>query len=279
MRWETVRDAGELAERAARRLLAAIEESPAAVLGLPTGTTPVGMYRRVVAACSARPGCFSRVTTFNLDEYAALPPGHPSSYRSFMEKHLFTHVDLSPERTHLPDGTAAAVRRENPGLDLEEALAVECLRYERAIAEAGGLSLTVLGLGVNGHIAFNEPGSHHDSRTRVVELAAATRRANAPHFPGEHVPRRAITMGIGTLLESRALVLLASGTGKAEAVDRLRSRAVSEAFPASALHAHPDVTVLVDRAAAGEERPWSRVRKRVRIRVRGLARRLGSAAR
>ena len=275
MRWETVRDAGELAERAARRLLAAIAADPRAVLGLPTGPTPVGMYRRLVSACAARPGCFGEVSTFNLDEYVELPPEHPASYRSFMERHLFAHVDLAPERARLPDGNAAAVRRESPALSLEEALAVECLRYERDIAAAGGLSLTVLGLGVNGHIAFNEPGSHHDSRTRVVELAAATRRANAPHFPGDHVPRRAITMGIGTILESRSLVLLASGAGKAEAVERLRAGRVSEAFPASALHRHPDVTVLVDRAAAGEDRTWRRVRNRVRRRVGGLARRLG----
>jgi glucosamine-6-phosphate deaminase len=187
-----------------------------------------------------------------------------------MERHLFAHVDLAPERARLPDGNAAAVRRESPALSLEEALAVECLRYERDIA-AGGLSLTVLGLGVNGHIAFNEPGSHHDSRTRVVELAAATRRANAPHFPGGHVPRRAITMGIGTILESRSIVLLASGAGKAEAVERLRAGRVSEAFPASALHRHADVTVLVDRAAAREDRTWRRVRNR----VDRLARRLG----
>ena len=275
MRWETVRDAGELAERAARRLLEAIAADPRAVLGLPTGTTPVGMYRRLVSACAARPGCFGEVSTFNLDEYVELPPEHPASYRSFMERHLFAHVDLAPERARLPDGNAAAVRRESPALSLEEALAVECLRYERDIAAAGGLSLAVLGLGVNGHIAFNEPGSHHDSRTRVVELAAATRRANAPHFPGGHVPRRAITMGIGTILESRGLVLLASGAGKAEAVERLRAGRVSEAFPASALHRHPDVTVLVDRAAAGEDRTWRRVRNRVRHRVGGLARRLG----
>lgn len=275
MRWETLRDAGELAERAARRLLAAIAEDPRAVLGLPTGTTPVGMYRRLVAACSSRPGCFGEVSTFNLDEYVGLPAQHPASYRSFMERHLFAHVDLAPGRARLPDGNAAAVRRESPALTLEEALAVECLRYERDIAAAGGLSLTVLGLGVNGHIAFNEPGSHHDSRTRVVELAAATRRANAPHFPGEHVPRQAVTMGVGTILESRSIVLLASGAGKVEAVERLRAGRVSEDFPASALHTHPDVTVLVDRAAAGEERPWKRVRNRVRRRVGGLARRLG----
>ena len=259
-----------------RSLLDAIAADPRAVLGLPTGTTPVGMYRRLVSACGARPGCFGDVSTFNLDEYVELPAEHPASYRSFMERHLFAHVDLAPERARLPDGNAAAVRRESPALSLEEALAVECLRYERDIAAAGGLSLTVLGLGVNGHIAFNEPGSHHDSRTRVVELAAATRRANAPHFPGAHVPRRAITMGIGTILESRSVVLLASGAGKAEAVERLREGRVSEAFPASALHRHADVTVLVDRAAAREDHPWRRVRNRVRRRVGGLARRIGT---
>jgi glucosamine-6-phosphate deaminase len=268
------RDAGELAERAAQRLLAAVDRDRDAVLGLPTGTTPLGMYRHVVAACRLQPRCFAGVTTFNLDEYVGLRPAHPSSYRSYMERHLFAHVDLDRSRAHLPDGTAAAVRRECPALSLDEALAVECLRYEKAITAAGGLSLTVLGLGVNGHIAFNEPGSCFGSRTRVVDLAAATRRANAPHFPGEHVPRQAITLGIGTILESRSILLLASGAGKAEAVARLRSGRAGEELPGSALHRHGDVTVLVDGAAAAGGGRWGRVRQRVRSGVGGGMRRL-----
>jgi glucosamine-6-phosphate deaminase len=257
VRWEVLADGGEVAQRAAQRLLAALRERPFGVLGLPTGSTPVEMYRRVVRACRRGDSCFARATTFNLDEYVGLPPGHPGSYRAYMERNLFARVDLRHAHTHVPDGGVAgeAVRDAAGDLAAESALARECARYEAAIAGAGGLGVTFLGLGVNGHIAFNEPGAPFASRTRVVELAAATRRANAPYFPGERVPRRAITMGVGTILESRALVLLAVGEAKREAVARLRGGEVSEAFPASALHGHRDVTVLVDAAAAGKRRP------------------------
>jgi glucosamine-6-phosphate deaminase len=266
VRWEVLADVRELAEGGSARLLAGVDADPGIVLGLPTGTTPIELYRRVVAACRRSRHCFAGVTTFNLDEYVGLPSDHPGSYRSYMVRHLLAHVDVDPARAHVPDGTATEVLAEHPELGFEEALRHECERYERRIRNAGGLGLTLLGLGVNGHIAFNEPGSPFDSRTRVVELAASTRRANAPHFAGEHVPLRAITMGVATILESRSIVVLASGAGKATAVARLRDGAVSEDFPASALHRHPDVTVLVDRAAAGEGRRWARVRSALRRR-------------
>ncbi len=231
MRWESFDAPDALAGRAAEILLNAIRANPSAVLGLPTGRTPIGMYDRVVAECAREYRCFREVTTFNLDEYAGLPRTHPGSYFSYMKQHLFDHIDIDPRNAHLPDGTAA---------DLD----AECARYENEIREAGGLDLTFLGLGRNGHIGFNEPGTSFNARTRVVELTQSTRHANAELFADGHVPTHAITMGIGTILESRAIVLLVSGSGKEEALATLRGGAVSTDFPASVLWKHPDVTVL-----------------------------------
>jgi glucosamine-6-phosphate deaminase len=244
-------DHSELSERAAQLVLTALDTNPRLVLGLPTGGTPEGMYERIAATCRRETHCFAAATTFNLDEYVGLPPDHPGSYAAYMHRHLFRWIDLPPERRRIPDGTAARVRAERPGLDLEEALAEECRRFEAALAAAGGLDLAVLGLGGNGHLAFNEPGSPFDSRTRVVELAADTREANARYFPSlDEVPRRAITMGLGTLLDARCLLVLASGERKAAAIARLAGGEPSEEFPASCVHRHSAVTVLVDRAAA-----------------------------
>jgi glucosamine-6-phosphate deaminase len=229
--WESFAHYDALSARAAEIFLAAIRESPAIVLGLPTGQTPLGMYERVVAECSREYHCFRDVVTFNLDEYAGITCDHPGSYCTFMKRVLFDHVDIAPGNAHIPDGAV-------PDLD------AECALYEKAIANAGGLSLTFLGLGSNGHIAFNEPGTPWSSRTRVVELTESTRAANAAIFAGE-VPTRAITMGIATILASRRIVLLASGERKRAAIERLRSGERSADFPASALHAHPDVLVLV----------------------------------
>jgi glucosamine-6-phosphate deaminase len=250
MKWEMVEDYPELSARAAERMLLAIEQDPHLVLGLPTGRTPEGMYARVVEGCSRRYRCFQDVVTFNLDEYVGIEAAHRGSYSAYMRRHLFEHVDMRPGNIHIPDGMAARVRGRRPELELDEALVLECQAYEEQLAEAGGLGLCFLGLGVNGHIGFNEPGAPFGSRTRLVELAHSTREANAGLFPDGRVPDRAITMGIGTILESGAIVLLASGEAKAEAVGRLAHGPVSEAMPATALRAHTDVTVIVDRAAA-----------------------------
>jgi glucosamine-6-phosphate deaminase len=231
MQWESFPNADALADRAAELFLSAIRENPRIVLGLPTGRTPIGMYDRVVRMCQREYHCFRDVTTFNLDEYVNVPPEHPGSYRTYMQQHLFQHVDLDPSHAHLPHGTAP------------DPLA-ECQRYEQELRDAGGLELTFLGLGRNGHIGFNEPGTPFDTRTRIVELTASTRNANADSFPQGHVPTHAITMGIATILSSRRIVLLVAGRGKEEAVERLRSDEVDEAFPASALWKHGDVTVL-----------------------------------
>jgi glucosamine-6-phosphate deaminase len=233
MNWEICNDYDALSERAAAILLQSIRNQPELVLGLPTGRTPIGMYDRVVATCSREYHCFSDVTTFNLDEYVGIPSDHPGSYCTFMKHHLFEHVDIDPRNTHIPNG-------EHP----------DPPQYERDIASAGGLGLTFLGLGSNGHIAFNEPGTPFDARTRVVALTPSTRAANAALFAGGKVPTHAVTMGIGTILESRAIVLLASGDNKREALKRLRSEAVSEDFPASALWRHGNVHVLVDKRIA-----------------------------
>ncbi|HEV7239291.1 MAG TPA: glucosamine-6-phosphate deaminase [Thermoanaerobaculia bacterium] len=227
MKWETFTSAEALSARAAELMFGAIHANPKIVLGLPTGRTPIGMYDRVVQECAREYRCFREVVTFNLDEYCGVPRDHPGSYFTYMKRHLFDHVDLDPRNTHIPNGMAP----DPPA-------------YEAEIRRAGGIALTFLGLGRNGHIGFNEPGTPFDSRTRVVELTQSTRHANADLFPDGHVPTHAITMGIGTILESREIVLLAAGEGKEEAIARLRSQAVSEEFPASALHTHGHVIVL-----------------------------------
>ena len=232
MQFEQFESYEALSARAADILLSTIRADPRAVLGLPTGRTPIGTYARVVAECSREYHCFRDVTTFNLDEYAGIAPAHPGSYHAFMQQQLFDHVDIDPANAHIPRGDA-------PDLD------GECLRYERLLRDAGGLGTTFLGLGTNGHIGFNEPGTPFDSHTRVVALTESTRAANAPLFPDGHVPTHAITMGIGTILGSRSIVLLASGEKKKEAIAKLRGGEVSEEFPASALWKHGNVRVLV----------------------------------
>jgi glucosamine-6-phosphate deaminase len=231
MNWETLTDYDALSERAAAIFLAAIRRDPHIVLGLPTGRTPVRMYERVVAACGREYHCFRDAVTFNLDEYVGIESGHPGSYFTFMKRHLFDFIDIDPANAHLPDGTA-------------DDLSAECMRYEHEIVAAGGLGLTFLGLGGNGHIAFNEPGTPFDARTRVVALTESTRAANASLFPEGRVPTHAITMGIATILESKSIVLLGSGASKKAAIERLRSGEIAQSFPASALWKHPDVTVL-----------------------------------
>jgi len=226
VKWQWYDSYYSLSAHAAQILLQSIRDDPRVVLGLPTGRTPVGMYERVVNECSCHD-----VVTFNLDEYVGISCDHPASYCTYMHRHLFDHIEIDEANVHIPDGMA-------PDLD------AECERYERAIADAGRLGVTFLGLGQNGHIGFNEPGTPFTSRTRVVELTHSTRLANAGLFEGGRVPERAITIGIATILDSKRIVVLASGDSKREAIARLRSGEVSEEFPASALHKHDNVIVL-----------------------------------
>jgi glucosamine-6-phosphate deaminase len=214
-----------------------VREKPETVFLLPTGTTPLGMYRRLVEMHHREGLSFARATFFNLDEYLGLPPDHPASYHVYMEENFYSLVDADPARIHVPEGSAP---------DPE----AECERYEAAIREAGGVDLCVLGIGRNGHIGFNEPGAPFDSRTRVVRLAESTRRINASDFEGDRAPERAITVGMATIFEAREVLLLASGANKARAAAAALQREVSEAVPASMLRRHPNASFLLDRDAA-----------------------------
>jgi glucosamine-6-phosphate deaminase len=230
-------DAGSAALRCAGILADCLARDPAAVLGLATGETMRPVYAGLVDLHGAGRADFARATTFNLDEYVGVGPDHPASFATFMREALFDHVNLDPARAHLPRGDAA---------DPE----AEAARYEAAIAAAGGIGLQLLGIGRNGHIAFNEPTSSLGSRTRVKTLTEATRKANAPAFAPGPVPRHAITMGIATILQARACLLLATGAAKAAAVARMVEGPLGADCPATALQLHPEATVVLDEAAA-----------------------------
>ncbi|MCD6247988.1 MAG: glucosamine-6-phosphate deaminase [Hadesarchaea archaeon] len=230
----------ELSEKAAKIIADAIRNKPNLVLGLATGGTPVGCYRELVRMHKEKKLDFSRVVTFNLDEYIGLPPTHPQSYRYFMNENLFNHVNIRMENTHIPDGMT-----DDPQKTCEE--------FEKAIETAGGIDLQLLGIGANGHIAFNEPGSPFNSRTRVVEISEQTRKDNARFFQSiDEVPRQAISMGIGTIMEARKIVLLASGARKADAVAKSVKGPITEEVPASILQKHPNCTFILDEAAASK---------------------------
>lgn len=221
-------------------IAADLRARPEMVLGLATGRTMESVYERLVQLHCESELDFSRCRTFNLDEYVGLPADHPNSYRHYMGRHLFSRVNIDWRNTHLPDGTAA---------DLE----AECEKYERLIARSGGIDLQLLGIGGNGHMGFNEPLSAFRSRTRVKALSPATLEQNAPQFPdADDMPRRAITMGIGTILEARRCVLLATGADKAEVIARAVEGPMSAMVSASALQLHPRCAVVLDKAAAGK---------------------------
>lgn len=227
------------AEAVAWFLAECLAEDPRLVLGLPTGRTPVAMYRELVRLHRRGRADFSRATTFNLDEFVGVAPDARGSYRQFMTRHLFAHVNLDPTRTHVPQGNARNPRRE-------------AARYEAEIAANGGLDIAVLGIGANGHIGFNEPAASLPSRTSVVTLKTSSRKSNAQQFGGRtaNVPRCAISMGIGTMLSSRHIILLATGTEKAEIVAKALNGPITTRVPASLLQGHPRVVFVLDRAAA-----------------------------
>jgi glucosamine-6-phosphate deaminase len=219
-----------------------VRRRPAAVLGLATGSSPMPVYDELARRCEAGEVSFRQVRVFCLDEYVGLPAGHPQSYRCVIERAFTARVDLPSGAVQVPDGRAA---------DLGTAGAA----YERSIAAAGGIDLQLLGVGADGHIAFNEPGSSLASRTRLKTLTAQTRRDNSRFFGGEdQVPRHVLTQGIGTILEARHLVLMAAGEAKAAPVAAAVEGALTAMVPASALQLHPHVTVVVDEAAASSLR-------------------------
>ena len=229
------------ASRAVARLVARqLEVKPASVLGLPTGRTSVAVYKELVRLGPD----FSRARTFNLDEFVGLPGQNRRSFRAFMDRHLFCRVNLPHGRGHFLDGDAR---------DLD----AECARFERAIAAAGGIDLLVLGIGANGHIGFNEPGKALFARTHRARLTVATRRANAGLFAGQpsKVPREALSMGMGTILQARRIVLVATGMKKAQCIAQTVNGRITTRVPASVLQVHRDVELLLDREAAALVRP------------------------
>lgn len=232
------RDEEGVAAHVAALIEARLTQDPRLILGLATGRTPRPVYRHLAEAWRAGRIRFRDAVSFNIDEYAGLAASDPASFHAYMEEALFAHVDLPAGSRHIPDGAAPD-------------LAAEAERYERAITAAGGIGLQLLGLGVNGHIGFNEPGSPHDSRTRLVRLATSTRQANARDFPpGHDVPTHALTMGIATLLGAREIVLAVAGAHKAQALKAALEGPVTEGVPASALQGHERLHVVCDEAAA-----------------------------
>ncbi|HEX2256352.1 MAG TPA: glucosamine-6-phosphate deaminase [Afifellaceae bacterium] len=233
-------DEAAVADFVAALVAERLAAQPRLVLGLATGQTFMAVYERLVALHRRGAVSFAQATSFNLDEYAGLPADHPASYHAFMRRCLFGQVDNDPGRAHLPDGMAA---------DLD----AEAARYEAAIRAAGGVSLQLLGIGENGHIGFNEPGAAFSSRTRVVALEPSTQLANSRFFPaGEEVPRRAITMGVATIMEAREIVLAATGGRKAAALTAALAGPVTPACPASVLRRHRRATIVCDREAASQ---------------------------
>jgi glucosamine-6-phosphate deaminase len=212
---------------------------PDSVFGLATGSTPLSLYKELIASNRRGEISFREVKTFNLDEYMDLPPDHLQSYRYFMDREFFSQIDIDRNNTRVPPGDA-----DNPLL--------ACRAYEEAIRNAGGIDIQLLGIGRNGHIGFNEPSSCLTSRTRVKTLTAETIADNARFFEaGEFQPQLSITMGIGTIMEARLVVLLATGDSKADAVKAMIEGPVSAWCPASALQMHPSTVVIIDEAAAG----------------------------
>lgn len=228
----------EMGKVAAARIAERMRTKPHCVLGLATGSTPVPLYQELIRLHREEKLDFSTTITFNLDEYLGLEPTHEQSYRHFMNRELFDHIDIQKANTHIPNGKAA---------DTEG----HCLLYEALIEDVGGIDIQVLGIGANGHIGFNEPGSSLASRTRVVDLTEQTIQVNSRFFASiEEVPRGAITMGIGTILEADSLLVLASGANKADAIAAALEGPVGIHCPASALQLHPDVTFVVTEDAA-----------------------------
>jgi glucosamine-6-phosphate deaminase len=233
-------DARAAARVVADRIVTAVEANPSLVLGLPTGRTPVALYDELWRLTKRRHADWSSVTTFNLDEFVGLSPEPPGSYRQFMQAHLFDHVNLQAERINFLSGTA------DP--------AEECPRYERAIAAVDGIDIQILGIGTNGHIGFNEPGRALQSRTHRVTLTAETRRSNATLFGGDvsRVPIEALSMGMATILQARAVILLANGHTKARCIEQVINGPLTTDLPASFLQLHHEVEIVLDAAAAKE---------------------------
>lgn len=231
-------DYEKMSRMAALEVARLLNSKPDAVLGLATGSSPLGLYQELIRMHREEGLDFSKVTTFNLDEYVGLTPDNPQSYYFFMQENLFRHINVAPQNVHVPSGTTDNYEKY-------------CDWYEQRIVDCGGIDLQILGIGVDGHIAFNEPSSSLGSRTRIKTLAQQTISDNARFFDRpEDVPVYAVTMGVGTILEAKSILLLAQGSNKAAAVAAAVEGPVTSMVTASALQLHPDVACFVDEAAA-----------------------------
>ena len=232
------KDYDAISKEGARIVAELVRKKPDCVLGFATGSSPLGMYRELIRMHREDGLDFSKVTTFNLDEYVGLPPEHEQSYHYFMWENLFKHINVGPRHVNIPHGMAD---------DIEG----HCVWYEEQIEKAGGIDLQILGIGGNGHIAFNEPGSSLGSRTRIKTLTEKTRQDNARSFESmDQVPKYAITMGVGTIMDARKLLMLASGKGKANAIKNTTEGPISAMVPATIVQMHQHATLLIDEAAA-----------------------------
>lgn len=213
-----------------------LQSNPRAILGLATGGTPVGVYQKLVELYREGVVSFKQASSYNLDEYVGLPENHPESYRRFMNEKLFNHIDIPIENTHVPSGNSEKAAEE----------------YTRLLEKAGQIDLQLLGVGHNGHIGFNEPSENLHGPTHIVELDELTRQANARYFPSiEEVPTHAVTMGIGTILQAKQILLMAKGPDKAEIVAKALKGPITTQCPASLLQTHANVVVVLDQAAGG----------------------------
>lgn len=229
-----VNDYETMSTKAVELLAEQVNNRRKPVLGLATGSTPKRMYEMLIEQYQNKELCFEDVISFNLDEYVGLGPDHCESYQSYMNEKLFEQIDMLKKNAHIPSGVA-------------DCLQTECESYERQIAEAGGIDFLVLGIGENGHIGFNEPGTQFDSRTHIVDLTASTREVNARFFDSlEDVPKQALTMGLATIMDAKEIILLVQGERKAEILKEVLYGEVTEEVPASILQNHPNVTVITD---------------------------------
>ncbi|MFH0951169.1 MAG: glucosamine-6-phosphate deaminase [bacterium] len=229
-----------MSAKAADLVIALINDQPNCVVAWPTGQTPLALYQELTAECQQGETSFQQLISFNLDNYVGLAHDHPASYERYMQENFFSQVDVPKTNIYMPDGQA-------------EDLDWVCDDYERALQEVGGLDLAILGLGLNGHLAFNEPGTLVDSLTHVVDLSATTRQANVIAFKNiEEVPKQAITMGLGTILSAQQIILLVSGDSKKDIVKQALQGSITPEVPASYLQQHRNVIVILDKAAATE---------------------------
>ncbi|TDO83411.1 glucosamine-6-phosphate deaminase [Halanaerobium saccharolyticum] len=227
-----------MSKKAALMVASQITLKPDSNLGLATGGTPLGMYNNLIEMYQNDEIDFSEVQTFNLDEYYGLKADHPNSYHHYMFENLFNEINIQKENIHIPDGTAEDSRQE-------------CRKYEKSIKKARGIDLQILGIGSNGHIGFNEPAENLNVATEVVDLTEETIKANSRYFESkDEVPRKAISMGMATILKADRIVLLASGKSKAEAIKKTVSGQISTQVPATLLQTHPEITILLDQEAA-----------------------------